>query len=123
MRAAACCCRIQVGRPQILKNIKKSATGGAWRAFEKDCSDLGLVIHGDFILRATCGDKSRSTTPSTRQRVWTAKTDQVSIAPPAGTEFYDYAKANGFITNEKMEDGGGHQIWRTSSIRGCPPTT
>ena len=30
--------------------------------------------------------------------------------PIPGTEFYDYAKANGFITNEKMEDGGGHQM-------------
>jgi hypothetical protein len=27
-----------------------------------------------------------------------------------GTEFYDYAKKNDFITNEKMEDGGGHQM-------------
>jgi len=26
------------------------------------------------------------------------------------TEFYEYAAKNGFITNEKMEDGGGHQM-------------
>ena len=39
------------------------------------------------------------------------ETIQVSIAHAyPGTEFYDYAKANGFITNEKMEDGGGHQM-------------
>src|SRR6201999_3272123 len=25
-------------------------------------------------------------------------------------EFYDFAKRNNFITNEKMEDGGGHQM-------------
>ncbi len=41
----------------------------------------------------------------------TCETIQVSIAHAyPGTEFYDYAKANGFITNEKMEDGGGHQM-------------
>ena len=39
------------------------------------------------------------------------ETIQVSIAHAyPGTEFYDYAKSNGFITNEKMEDGGGHQM-------------
>ncbi len=39
------------------------------------------------------------------------ETIQVSIAHAyPGTEFYEYAKAGGFITNEKMEDGGGHQM-------------
>ena len=27
-----------------------------------------------------------------------------------GTEFFDYAKDNGFITNEAMSDEGGHQM-------------
>ena len=38
------------GDPQILKNIKKGATVERARAFAKDCHDLGLTIHGDFIL-------------------------------------------------------------------------
>jgi hypothetical protein len=39
------------------------------------------------------------------------ETIQVSIAHAyPGTEFYEYAAKNGFITNEKMEDGGGHQM-------------
>src|SRR5436853_7200860 len=38
------------GDPQILKNIKKGATVERALAFAKDCRDLGLVIHGDFIL-------------------------------------------------------------------------
>ena len=38
------------GDPQILKNIKKGATVERARAFAKDCNDLGLVVHGDFIL-------------------------------------------------------------------------
>ena len=42
--------RLQSGDPQILKNIKKGATVERARAFAKDCHDLGLTIHGDFIL-------------------------------------------------------------------------
>ena len=39
------------------------------------------------------------------------ETIQVSVAHAyPGTEFYDFAQKNGFITNEKMEDGGGHQM-------------
>ena len=44
--------------------------------------------------------RSRSATPSTSPSRWTCETIQVSIAHAyPGTEFYDYAKANGFITN------------------------
>jgi hypothetical protein len=38
------------GDPQILKNIKKGATVERARDFAKDCHDLGLTIHADFIL-------------------------------------------------------------------------
>ena len=39
------------------------------------------------------------------------ETIQVSMAHAfPGTEFFDYAKQNGFITNEAMSDEGGHQM-------------
>jgi len=39
------------------------------------------------------------------------ETIQVSIAHAfPGTEFFDFAKQNGFITNEAMSDEGGHQM-------------
>ena len=39
------------------------------------------------------------------------ETIQVSIAHAyPGTELYDFAKQNGFITNTKMVDEGGHQL-------------
>ena len=53
MREAGCRLLIvgfESGDPQILKNIKKGATVERARAFAKDCHDLGLTIHGDFIL-------------------------------------------------------------------------
>src|SRR6267154_6299756 len=99
------------GDPQILKNIKKGATVERARAFAKDCNDLGLVIHGDFILGLPGETKESIRNTINFAKTLDVETIQVSIAHAyPGTEFYDYAKANGFITNEKMEDGGGHQM-------------
>ncbi len=99
------------GDPQILKNIKKGATVERARAFAKDCHDLGLTIHGDFILGLPGETKESIRNTINFAKVLDVETIQVSIAHAyPGTEFYDYAKANGFITNEKMEDGGGHQM-------------
>jgi radical SAM superfamily enzyme YgiQ (UPF0313 family) len=114
MREAGCRLLIvgfESGDPQILKNIKKGATVERARDFARDCNKLGLTIHGDFILGLP-----GETRESIRNTINFAKgldceTIQVSVAHAyPGTEFYDYAKANGFITNERMEDGGGHQM-------------
>ena len=55
--------------------------------------------------------RDRQLFPGTFAKGLDVETIQVSIAHAyPGTEFYDYAKVNGFITNERMEDGGGHQM-------------
>jgi hopanoid biosynthesis associated radical SAM protein HpnJ len=114
MREAGCRLLIvgfESGDPQILKNIKKGATVERARAFAKDCRDLGLTIHGDFILGLPGETKESIRNTINFAKSLDVETIQVSIAHAyPGTEFYDYAKANGFITNEKMEDGGGHQM-------------
>src|SRR5260370_112145 len=99
------------GDPQILKNIKKGATVERAREFTRDCHKLGLVIHGDFILGlpGETRESIRNTIDFAKQI--DCETIQVSIAHAfPGTEFFDYAKANGFITNEAMSDEGGHQM-------------
>jgi hopanoid biosynthesis associated radical SAM protein HpnJ len=100
------------GDPQILKNIKKGATVQRARDFVKDCHELGLIIHGDFILGlpGETAESIRNTIDFAKQL--DVETIQVSIAHAfPGTEFYDYAKQHGFITNEaKMVDEGGHQL-------------
>ena len=99
------------GDPQILKNIKKGATVERARDFAKDCHDLGLIVHGDFILGLPGETKESIRNTINFAKTLDVETIQVSIAHAyPGTEFYDFAKANGFITNEKMEDGGGHQM-------------
>jgi len=99
------------GDPQILKNIKKGATVQRARDFVKDCHDLGLVIHGDFILGLP-GETRRSIRNTIRfAKQLDCETIQVSIAHAfPGTELFDFVEKNGFITDKKMEDGGGHQM-------------
>ncbi|HEY0308071.1 MAG TPA: hopanoid biosynthesis associated radical SAM protein HpnJ [Acidobacteriaceae bacterium] len=100
------------GDPQILKNIKKGATVERARAFAKDCKDLGLTVHGDFILGLP-GETAESIGNTIKfAKSLDVETIQVSIAHAfPGTEFYDYAKANDFIANTAaMSDEGGHQM-------------
>src|SRR6476469_9314350 len=99
------------GDQQILKNIKKGATIERARQFTKDCHKLGLVVHGDFILGLP------GETPETiKHSIAFAKdldveTIQVSMAHAyPGTELFDYAVKNGFMSNREMVDEGGHQL-------------
>jgi hopanoid biosynthesis associated radical SAM protein HpnJ len=101
------------GDPQILKNIKKGATVERARDFTRDCKKLGLVIHGDFILGLPGETKETIRRTIDFAKELDCETIQVSVAHAyPGTEFYDYAKANGFILQEgsQMVDAGGHQV-------------
>ena len=100
------------GDQQILKNIKKGATVERARAFVKDCKKLGLVVHGDFILGLPGETKETIRRTIDFAKELNVETIQVSVAHAyPGTELYDYAKANGYIINEKdMVDAGGHQV-------------
>jgi radical SAM superfamily enzyme YgiQ (UPF0313 family) len=99
------------GDAQILKNIKKGATVERARQFTKDCHKLGLVIHGDFILGLP--GETRETIQNTIKfaKELDVETIQVSVAHAyPGTELYDFAVRNGFMSNGKMVDEGGHQL-------------
>jgi len=100
------------GDQQILKNIKKGATVERARQFVKDCKKLGLAIHGDFILGLPGETKETIRRTINFAKELNIETIQVSVAHAyPGTEFYDFAKANNFITNEReMVDAGGHQV-------------
>jgi radical SAM superfamily enzyme YgiQ (UPF0313 family) len=99
------------GDPQILKNIKKGATVQRALDFARDCHELGLVLHGDFILGLP-GETKESIHNTIRfAKLLDCETIQVSIAHALpGTELFDYAKENGFITNDAMSDEAGHQV-------------
>jgi radical SAM superfamily enzyme YgiQ (UPF0313 family) len=114
MREAGCRLLIvgfESGDPQILKNIKKGATVERARDFARDCHKLGLLVHGDFILGLPGETKESIRNTINFAKTLDCETIQVSIAHAfPGTEFYEYAAKNGFITNARMEDGGGHQM-------------
>jgi hopanoid biosynthesis associated radical SAM protein HpnJ len=98
------------GDEQILRNIKKGATIEGARRFTKDAHNLGLVVHGDFIvgLPGETRETLRNTIDFAKQL--DVETIQVSIAHAyPGTEFYDYAKENGLV-QLKMSDDEGHQL-------------
>ena len=81
------------------------------REFVKNCHDLGLIIHADFILGLPGETKESIWNTINFAKQLDCETIQVSVAHAyPGTEFYDFAKRNDFITNENMEDGGGHQM-------------
>ena len=97
------------GNQQILHNIKKGLRVDVARAFTKDCHELGIVIHGTFILGLP-----GETLETIEETINYAKeinphTIQVSLAAPyPGTFLYKQAIENGWFdnTNELLTDGG-----------------
>ncbi len=86
------------GNQDILNNIKKGLRIDIAKKFTKDCRDLGITIHGTFILGLP--GETRETIQQTIQyaREINPHTIQVSIAAPyPGTFLYKQAKENGWL--------------------------
>ena len=101
------------GNQQILHNIKKGLLIETAKKFTKDCHDLGIKIHGTFILGLP-----GETTETIRETINYAKeinphTVQVSLAAPyPGTFLYDQAVENNWLdaANAELIDENGVQI-------------
>ena len=101
------------GNQQILYNIKKGMRIEVAEKFTRDCHELGVQIHGTFIL----GLPGESTA-TIRETVEFAKrinphTIQVSLAAPyPGTFLYNQAVQNGWLdaANAELVDDHGIQI-------------
>jgi radical SAM superfamily enzyme YgiQ (UPF0313 family) len=101
------------GNQQILHNIKKGMRIEVAEKFTKDCHDLGITIHGTFIVGLP--GETRETLQETVR--WASKinphTIQVSLAAPyPGTFLYDQALKNGWLDadNAELVDDHGIQI-------------
>ena len=101
------------GNQQILHNIKKGMLIDVAKRFTKDCHDLGVVIHGTFILglpgetKETIEETIRFATEINPHTV------QVSLAAPyPGTFLYKQAVENGWLDKDHAEliDDHGIQI-------------
>ncbi len=101
------------GNQQILHNIKKGMRIEVAEKFTKDCHDLGIAVHGTFIMGLP--GESEETIRETID--WARKinphTIQVSLAAPyPGTFLYKQAIENGWLDAEHAElvDDNGVQI-------------
>jgi hopanoid biosynthesis associated radical SAM protein HpnJ len=87
------------GDDHILTNIKKGVRVERARQFAEDCHDLGIIMHGTFIVGLP-----GETTATIRQTIQFARevnphTIQVSIAAPyPGTALYRHAQEEGWLT-------------------------
>jgi hopanoid biosynthesis associated radical SAM protein HpnJ len=97
------------GNQKILHNIKKGLLVDVARRFAKDCHELGIVVHGTFILGLP--GETRETIEETLAfaKEVNPHTIQVSLAAPyPGTFLYKQAKENGWFAEDTdllTEDG------------------
>src|SRR2546421_3533429 len=97
------------GNQQILFNIKKGMRVEFARRFTRDCHELGIVVHGTFILGLP--GETRETIQETLAfaKEVNPHTIQVSLAAPyPGTFLYKQAKENGWFASDVdllTEDG------------------
>jgi hopanoid biosynthesis associated radical SAM protein HpnJ len=92
------------GNQQVLNNVKKGLRVDRAKRFAADCRDLGITVHGTFILGLP--GETRETIQQTIRFAQDVNphTIQVSLAAPyPGTELYRQARENGWLP----EDGDG----------------
>jgi hopanoid biosynthesis associated radical SAM protein HpnJ len=93
------------GNQQILDRIKKGITIEEAKRFTKACKEIGVVIHGTFILGLPI--ETRETIEETIR--YAMELDvfsiQVSLAAPyPGTELYEMARQNGWFAKKDKSD-------------------
>jgi len=101
------------GNQRILHNIKKGMLIEVAKKFSRDCRELGITIHGTFIIGLP--GETRETIEETIRFAIEVNphTLQVSLAAPyPGTELYTQAVANGWLDTAHAElvDAHGLQI-------------
>jgi len=101
------------GNQKILHNIKKGMLIDVAKRFTKDCHDVGVVIHGTFILGLPGETKETIEETIKFATEINPHTIQVSLAAPyPGTFLYKQAVENGWLDKQHAEliDDHGIQI-------------
>jgi hopanoid biosynthesis associated radical SAM protein HpnJ len=101
------------GNQQILHNIKKGMRIEVAKQFTKDCHDLGIKIHGTFILGLPGETKETIQETIRFATEINPHTLQVSLAAPyPGTFLHKQATENGWLdaSNAELIDEHGIQI-------------
>ncbi|MBI1869116.1 MAG: hopanoid biosynthesis associated radical SAM protein HpnJ [Methylocystis sp.] len=101
------------GNQQILHNIKKGMRVEVAKRFTKDCHELGITIHGTFILGLP-GETTETIEETIRFATEiNPHTIQISLAAPyPGTHLHRQALENGWLdlSNAELVNADGSQI-------------
>lgn len=93
------------GSDEILKRIKKGVTLEEMRTFTKACREVGVVIHGTFILGLPIETKETIEQTIRFAQELDVFSIQVSLAAPyPGTELYEMARQNGWFAKRDKTD-------------------
>src|SRR5271155_3911006 len=101
------------GNQQILHNIKKGMRIDVAKKFTKDCHDLGITIHGTFIMGLPGETKETIEETIRFAAEINPHTIQISLAAPyPGTFLYKQAVENGWldVSHAELIDERGVQI-------------
>ena len=94
----------ETGDQQILINIKKGMRVEVARQFTKDCHELGIVIHGTFIMGLPGETKETIEQTIKFATEINPHTIQVSLAAPyPGTFLYRQAKEEGWLDDSHAD--------------------
>jgi len=94
----------ETGNQQILYNIKKGMRTDVARKFTKDCRELGITIHGTFIMGLPGETKETIEETIRFANEINPHTIQVSLAAPyPGTFLFDQAVKNGWLDTSSAE--------------------
>jgi len=92
------------GNQKILHNIKKGMRTDVARKFTKDCRELGITIHGTFIMGLPGETKETIEETIRFANEINPHTIQVSLAAPyPGTVLFDQAVKNGWLDTSHAE--------------------
>jgi radical SAM superfamily enzyme YgiQ (UPF0313 family) len=98
------------GNAEILKNIKKGVRIDRARRFTRDCREVGILIHGTFILGLPGETRETIAESIEFAREMDCETIQVSLASPyPGTELFEYVTKNGYLAIDPLLDESGYQ--------------
>jgi hopanoid biosynthesis associated radical SAM protein HpnJ len=93
------------GNQEILNRIKKGITLEEARLFTKNCKELGVIIHGTFILGLPVETKETIEETINYAMDLDVFSIQVSLAAPyPGTELYEMARQNGWFAKKDKTD-------------------
>jgi hopanoid biosynthesis associated radical SAM protein HpnJ len=93
------------GNQEILNRIKKGINIEEAKQFTKACKDLGVIIHGTFILGLPVETKETIEETIRYAMDLDVFSIQVSLAAPyPGTELYEMARQNGWFAKKEKTD-------------------